>query len=147
MGRSVSVPSGAIAVAYASFSVEDAFDASWEFDACVEGLRQSLVERYPSFRNCERSLGREDRAVAENGHCYVCVSEYCGLVAISVVPKDGPLAEAGAAKINVQQFAGCFGDPLVSVGRFSNGEQIFNAASGKNKGAMGLGFSSKEGWL
>lgn len=147
MARSVSVPSGAVDVAYAAFECDCDDDGPMEFGFCIDNLRYELAQRYPSFEGCDEWLGREAHAVAENGHCYVCVSEYCGLVAISVVPKEGNLAEAGAARIRVSKFAGCFGQRLVPVGRFSNGEQIFNAAAGQNKGEMGLGFSSKEGWL
>lgn len=36
---------------------------------------------------------------------------------------------------------------LISQGCFSNGEQFFMPANGVQQGAIGLGFTSKEGWL
>ena len=40
-----------------------------------------------------------------------------------------------------------FGQSLACVGRFSNGEAFFQPINGEQRGGMGLGFSSKEGWL
>ena len=47
---------------------------------------------------CEEWVDREDLAIAENGHAYFGVSEYCGCAAVWIVAKTDyygdPLAEA-----------------------------------------------------
>ena len=40
-----------------------------------------------------------------------------------------------------------YGNALRRVGAFSNGEAFFQPVGGQQKGALGLGFSSKEGWI
>jgi hypothetical protein len=147
MGRSVSVPSEASDVAYASFECEDAYD-DYSFREAVEGMQYQAMKKYPSLSKADRWIGRENHVVLENKYCSITVSEYCGLVAVAIVPSAGySLSESWCNKVNLVHFAEFFGQPLRSAGRFSNGEQIFNAIGAPNKGAMGLGFSSKEGWL
>ncbi len=147
MARSVSTPSEASDVAYATFECEDEF-APYEFDDSIENLRAAAIKKYPSLCKADRWIGRENHVVLENRYCSITVSEYCGLVAVAIVPSAGySLSESWCNKVNLQPYAEFFGTPLRSMGRFSNGEQIFNAIGSPNKGAMGLGFTSKEGWL
>ena len=159
MGRSVSVPSNAEQVAYATFECEDAEDAQWMFDDCIENLQHEAKSKYPSLTPCDEWLGREDHAILENGHAYITVSEYCGLVAIAVVPKEhsewytdtarlNNLTRHWCSKVDLAPLAECFGTRLISQGFFSNGEQVLRAANPEQtKGDLGLGFTSKEGWL
>lgn len=143
MARSVSVPYGAVRVAYASFDAEET-DC---FDEAVDNFRYAMRSRYRSLEPCSKWIGREDRAVLENDNVYVTVSEYCGLVAVAVVPKGEGLAAASGSKMDLSPVE-YFGTRLVKRGTFSNGEAIFGAFKpDEQKGAMGLGFSSKEGWL
>lgn len=149
MGRSVSHASNSEQVAYASF---DGDECDWDY--AIENLCGVAQHRYKSLRRCDKWLDREDHALLENNHAYIGVSEYCGLVSIWVVPKgaDSYSDPSGLAinwcnQINLQPLAECFGTALRQVGRFSNGEAIFNAIGRPNKGDMGLGYSSKEGWL
>lgn len=130
MARSVSTPSGAAALAYADAAWIEEF---WEFDDAVERLQELAQERYPSLQTCDTWLGREDRAVLENGFCYITVSEYRGLVAVAAVPKADGLAARWCASLDLKALAACFGDTLVSLGRFSNGEQVFRR-SGQLRG-------------
>jgi len=172
MGRSVSYPRDAI-VAYTTLEpiVDDETGEAREYDSddfsfAIEDLQQYLPSVFKSLSTCNKWLGggrSEDHALLENKFCYVGVSEYCGLVAAWVVakefecyyPEDVALAnfapawvEKNGARI-AQLAAGCFGGTaLISQGHFSNGEQIFRPADGvTQKGALGLGFTSKEGWL
>ena len=104
-------------------------------------------------------LSREDRAVAENKYAYFGVSEYCGLVAVWCAAKEASYYDnAGFEGLRdrwISQIGdkfrktarGSFGQALVKTGSFSNGEAFFQAAAGANKGEMGLGYSSKEGWI
>lgn len=146
MARSVYVPSRAAEVVYA--------DASWmecgyEFDDAIDSAREALKAKYPSLSDADRWIGREGRVILENKLVSIVVSEYCGLVAISAVVEDGygALAERFGNNIDLAPAAAAFGDELVCRGRFSNGEAIFDRKAGKNPGELGLGYSSKEGWI
>jgi hypothetical protein len=144
MGRSVSTPSEALVVVYASFEGD-----SDDFDDCRNELQRAAMRKYPSLSRANRWIGNENHVVLENKHCSITVSEYCGLVAVAIVPGSGygALSERWCDKVDMRPLADCFGPRLVSVGRASNGEQFFQSADGKQRGDMGLGFTSKDGWL
>ena len=171
MSRSVSVARGAVAVAYAALNpvlVDEEskeyreFDSD-DFDFAVEDVQNYLPSLYPSLVACDEWLGNgrsEDHALLENKHCYVGVSEYCGLVSAWIVPKEDDCYHSDkylnglsahwcdqvGSKI-VKVVARCFGQSLIKQGIFSNGEAIFQPADGVQHGGLGLGFTSKEGWL
>lgn len=130
-----------------------------EFEYGLEDFQRQILEAFPSASTCDELLDREDHAIAENRFAYFGVSEYCGLIAMWVAAKEGPwygdpgweaLRDRWLSQVQ-QRFRkaanGCFGQGLYKVGTFSNGEAIFQPLSGQPKGAMGLGYSSKEGWL
>lgn len=149
MGRSVSTPRHAEQVAYASFDGDE-----WDWSDAIDNLKGVAQYRYKSLRSCDHWVGNEDHAILENDHAYIGVSEYCGLVAVWVVPKGADrysdpsgLAMNWCNQISLRPLAECFGTALHKQGTFSNGEAFFQPVSGKQQGAMGLGFSSKEGWL
>ncbi len=138
MGRSVSTPSGCTAICYQDASdVEDEID----FQMFVESLQERAKEKWQSFEEADRWLGREDHVILENELAMIGVSEYCGLVAIWLKSKhedlDGsyyaeeasraPLAEKWAELIS-----GNF-DKMFSqynkIGTFSNGESVFQLAA------------------
>jgi len=122
MGRSVSTPRNATAVAYSHVDFDDDIDD--DFDWVVDNFQYEVRRVFPSARSCSEWLGREDHAVMENGHAYFGISEYCGLVAYWMVPKDDrPLAEAWCHKA-AAKFEASFGD-LRKLGTFSNGEAVF----------------------
>ena len=155
MARSVSLPNNTEYVEYNACEFEDSF----EFDMAVEGLQDALQEVFPSVSACNEWVGREDRAVAENKYAYFGVSEYCGLVAVWCAAKEASYYDnAGFEGLRdrwISQIGdkfrktarGSFGQALVKTGSFSNGEAFFQAAAGANKGELGLGYSSKEGWI
>lgn len=134
-------------------------DPQDDFSWCSDDYREQLIAAFPSVKACDEWIDREDHAVAENDYAYFGVSEYCGLVAMWVAPKSGGYyAEPGfdarrdhwigqIGKRFSRIAATCFGQSLRSVGTFSNGEQVFQPANGQQQGGMGLGFSSKEGWI
>lgn len=140
MARSVAVPQDAVKTSYAALG-DDCFD----FDDLVNDVRRAGMARYPSLSCCQ-IWNREFRAILENRHAYLIVSEYNDLVALSVVPKSRS-GEKWCAAVDLDPLVELFGDRLIRVGTFSNGEQVFRPASGKQKGDLGLGFTSKEGWL
>ena len=148
MARSVYVPYAAAQVVYADGSdIQDSYD----FDDCIDNLKYVLQSRYPSLAEPSRPrhFDNEGSVILENQLVSIVLSEYCGLVAISVVPEDryNALADRFANQINLAPAAQCFGDELSLRGTFSNGEAIFNRKQGPNKGELGLGYSSKEGWI
>lgn len=141
---------------------EDIFyrDPQIEFDDSKEHFVSSLIEAFPSVTSCDQWLGREDHAVADNSHAYFGISEYCGLVAMWVVPKEVESYYADAAwqglrdawcqsiKRKFQTIAsGCFGQALRRQGYMSNGMGVFQPVDGRQRGAMGLAYTSGEGWL
>lgn len=134
MGRSVSVPTGAAVVVYADFSGQDSDD----WDCTIANLKAELRAVFPSLLPCSTWLDREYHAVLCNNHAHVTVSEYCGLVAVCIVPRgydyNDPSAlavhwceqaEARFRKIVAENFGGA----LVKLGTFSNGEAIFRKAA------------------
>lgn len=150
MSRSVSVPRGAASVLYEAHE----FEESWELEESIKSLRSSLMRAFPSVTEDDRWLDREDHVIASNCFARFGVSEYCRLVSIWMVPVDNDdtrgirdrWIESVEAKFR-KVASGCFGVGLNKMGTFSNGEAIFSPADGQQRGGMGLGFSSKEGWL
>lgn len=131
MGRSVSTPHNATAVAYLNFEPEYPDDCQHDWDDLVEWIKDTAADRWPSLEDCDQWIGREDHAILENGHAYIGVSEYCGLVAVWLVPKEdngyshdhSALADRWCSQI-ASRFRELFGT-LRSIGTASNGEQFF----------------------
>lgn len=121
MGRSVSTPHNAECVQYTHVE----FEEQWEWDDFAEDYFVTLQVMFPSAEKCDEWVGREDHAIAENSFAYFGISEYCGLVAYWILPKDVEATGLqnkwlqGASK----RFAG-FGD-LTKLGTASNGEAFF----------------------
>ena len=67
-------------------------DGPWEFNQIfLSNVIHALQERFPSLhdeRDCNQWPEREVRRIAGNGHAIVTVSEYCGLAAICLVPRE-----------------------------------------------------------
>lgn len=152
MARSVSTPRGAVHVAFASYDSEDSDDFQWYMD----DFAATVCKAFPSTARCDDWPGREDHALAQNGFAQFGVSEYCGLVAMWVLPLDDDYATSTGLRDRwidsigpkFRKIAGnCFGVALNRVGSASNGEAFFQPADGEQRGQMGLGFTSKEGWL
>jgi len=136
-------------------------DPSDDWDYYLDDFKREMRKAFPSLHADDRWLGREDHALLANDYCYIGASEYCGLVSMWVVPKeiDDYSAEErsriGRRDVWIKRIedkfrkvaGSCFGQALIKQGTFSNGEGIFQPANGKQQGGMGLGFSSKEGWL
>lgn len=85
MGRSVSVPQHAAVVVYAHFE-RDAED-DWAWDDFTQDLTAALKRAFPSLLDCSDWIGREDHGVLRNNHAHVTLSEYCGLIAVCLVPR------------------------------------------------------------
>ena len=132
MSRTVSTPTDAQCVAYQDVREHDYDSFQW----WLEDTTEYATSLWPSFRDCDKWLDREDHAVLENSLCYFGVSQYCGLAALWLVPKDYPtdgyfsgneyilpLAENFIRRI-APNFHKAFGQ-YRKIGTFSNGEAIY----------------------
>ncbi len=130
MGRSVSVPSGAVQVAY----LNDHFDEEWEWDDFIWEIQEALKRRFPSLSNDSGWLGREDRIVLSNELAQVTISEYYGVASVALVPREfesyysslEALSKVWCQRIKFTEkinkdFAS---RALRRIGTFSNGEAI-----------------------
>lgn len=131
MGRSVSVPSNASTVCYVPFAGEDPDD----FQDMMENVSYGMKEAFPSLNDCHGRLGREDLVFLRNRFAQIGISEYCGLVAIWVVPfDDGDKPELAAhwcgqiEKGFLKVVADCCGPLYNKIGTASNGESFYRRA-------------------
>lgn len=132
MGRSVSVPHNAVATAFIHLDLEDEF--AWE--DFTDDLWHTLRSKYKSLRPDDRWVGREEKVLLSNDHADVVLAEYCGLVSVSLVPKDFPyddtahlrtLSEAWCSQVAdgfLDLINSTFGG-LRHIGTACNGEAFF----------------------
>ncbi len=111
-------------------------DPQDDWDYYVDDFRSMMKRAFPSLNDCDEWVGREDHALLENRHCYIGVSEYCGLVSMWVVPKDADWREEHVANLRDRWISQierkfydtanqCFGTALRKLGSFSNGEGVY----------------------
>ena len=155
MGRSVTTPSGTVYTSYAVLDDDFEYD---DFDWHTEDFQREMRRAFPSLTECDEWVGHEDHALLENAYAYIGVSEYCGLVAMWVCEKDLDYRNEHLTGLRDRWLhqiqhkfrkvaQTCFGQALIKVGAFGNGEGFFAPINGQQQGALGLGYSSKEGWL
>lgn len=132
MGRSVSYPSNSTVVTFRHLDLEEQDDAQWIFDDLIDDFRSHLKTLFPSVQDADDWIDREDHVLAENRLARFGMSEYCGLVAYWIVPKDPnpysgdtniALADRWIATI-ADKFVAAFGE-LSKVGNMSNGEGVY----------------------
>ena len=127
MSRSVSVPSNAEAVAYTAIDPDNVEDFQ---DEVIDPLVYSLKKAFPSLYHDDQWLDREDHVIARNRHGLFGISEYCGLLAVWIVPADedsnlsAPWCARAEAKLGAV-VADVFGSQLRRVATASNGESFF----------------------
>ena len=152
MARSVSCADNSVHVEYATCDCEDSDDFQW----LLEDFQAAILKAFPSATKCDQWLDREDHAIVSNNFANFGVSEYCGLVSMWVAPIDDDYPSStglrdrwiDSIEAKFQKIArNSFGQALIKLGSFSNGEAFFQPVNGKQQGDMGLGFSSKCGWL
>lgn len=135
MGRSVSYPTGSV-VAFRLLDDSEEDDADWAYECLVDEIIDTVKTAFPSFERVDGWRGREDRILLRNAFADCGVSAWCGLAAIWLAERDDAryrdadfthprsararhwLAQVGP------RFEKLFGE-LRMVGRFSNGEAIF----------------------
>ena len=130
MGRSVSTPSNHGLDFYTTFTCDDSdtYDSpedsylEWEF--FVEDITTTLREKYPSLEPADRWEGRECHVFLENRLVFITISEYCGLVALSV--RVQPTTDyPGLAEHWMECISNPFTRPLALIARASNGEAFY----------------------
>lgn len=135
MGRSVSYPNGAI-VAFRLIDSEEEGDPDWEYECLVDDIISAACEAFPSLVPHAGWRGREDRILLRNAYADCGISTYCGLAAIWLAERDDSFywdanygrPRTGRAQRWLGQVAGKFSQmfgELRQIGRFSNGEAIF----------------------
>ncbi len=134
MGRSVSYPGNAQVRVYVDVSNFD--DGGMDWDWFIENIKESLSSKFPSLKDTEQWLGREDKAILHNNLVYVGVSEYCGLACIWVLPKESEVYYSDDKYLGgfADTFC-CMIEPFIEstfgthkkVATFSNGESVYQA--------------------
>ncbi len=139
MGRSVSYPSGAI-VAFRTIETENEDDWGWAYECLTSEVIETARRAFPSLEAHEGWRGREDRILLRNAYADCGISTYCGVAAIWPAERDDTRywdadshhPRTGRARQWLGQvesrFEALFGE-LRMVGRFSNGEAIFERVS------------------
>lgn len=111
-----------------------------EFDYLVDWIREEFTTAFPSMAECDRwarGCGAMDelRCIVANELCDVYVSEYCGMVAISVVPTgcdDCWDNTTGIARHWCATYAADVLDRFNEyrrIGTFSNGESVYETVT------------------
>ena len=150
MGRSVSYPSGATVAYFAAEPDEDfcitcsnvasdctcaeedrdMIEGEVNFDSLREWAMDAAQSLFPSMWPEDREWrGREDRVLMRNYLADFGWSEYCGLIAFWLVPREGlegnleAFADRWIASVE-GKFSKTFAN-LTRLGTFSNGEGVF----------------------
>lgn len=131
MGRSVDYLNNASAVIYCHIDSED----EYAFDDFFDNVKTELQDKYPSLDTCDRWDGRETRIFLESNLVEIGISEYCGLVSVSIRPNqrmgaNESLAENWISKTEagIRKICSNYSQTLRKVGTFSNGEGVFEKA-------------------
>jgi hypothetical protein len=137
MGRSVNYLDNAEVVLYFPFQYSDDVEMdNMEWDDMVGNLKCEIIKRLPSYYEVKDKWGnRETRIILENNLCSIGISEYCGLVSLSVAPKNDVYDEwhesfairhAKQIEKTLQEVLNYLGlTSLRKIGSFSNGEGVF----------------------
>lgn len=141
MGRSVSYANNSVYVEYSHIEQDDEYDCSDDFDWYIQDFQSQLKAAFKSVDVCDNWVGREDHCVASNQFANFGISEYCNLVSIWCAPVEADYDQSAgweALRDNwISQIEktfkkiarNSFGQAIVKVGTFSNGESFFRAAA------------------
>jgi hypothetical protein len=139
MGRSVSYLNNSVFVLYFPFDYsENPEDDNMNWDDMIENLKYEIKAKLPSYHKTDEWDNRETRIILKNNLCNIGISEYCGLVSLSVAPKNNEydvwhesfaLRHAQQIKGTLEKVLNDLGlKRLSKIGTFSNGESIFELA-------------------
>ena len=145
MGRSVNYLDNAEIVLFFPFEGGqdengnyDEFCAELEWDDIKENLISEIKAKLPSYYEVDKWGNRETRIILENSLCSIGISEYCGLVSLSVAPRQNDydawhesfaVRHANQIESTLEKVLCELGlKNLRKVGTFSNGEAVFELA-------------------
>lgn len=145
MGRSVSYLDNAEVVLYFPFENEyneageyDEFLSQLNWDDTVTNLQAEIKAKLPSYYEVDKWGNRETKIILENNLCSIGISEYCGLVSLSVAPTNNEYDSwhEQFAKRHANQIKGTLEKVLKElsltnlrkIGTFSNGELVYQKA-------------------
>jgi hypothetical protein len=139
MGRSVSCLDNERHTTFIHFNQGDSpcFDYEWEdFEEEVESCFSHIPSLTPVFHRWD---GRETKVILENSHAEIGISEYCGIVSVSIrtnennAPVKIGLAEHWIDSIwpsVLQKLSEHFPqDHITRVGGFSDGTSVYERVS------------------
>lgn len=126
MGRSVSYPSGTALLAFDHIEIDNDDDGYWSYTDFIIDVCATASDLWPSMEESPGWAGREDRILLRNSLAEFGISEYCGLVAIWMRPRDDADENLALGWLNriAPTFDKNFGS-LELIGRASNGEAFF----------------------
>jgi len=137
MGRSVDHLTHAKWVTYFCLEgSEDEFEREIEWRDLVDNIKYPLMKKYPSLDEANEWDG-ETRVILENSLVQIGISEYCGLVSVSIRTNDSNYEYESLAENFIDRTWGnmvklmrrsTYHEPLSKVGTFSNGNSIFEKA-------------------
>lgn len=139
MGRSVNYLNNAEVVLYFNTEIEDSFEWSEMVQDLIVAIKSKLPSYYASINKWDN---RETRIILDNKFCNIGISEYCGLVSLSVAPKEQTeyysdnqykqnfaIHHARQIEKTLQKCLDNLGlNRLNKLGTFSNGESIYQKA-------------------
>jgi hypothetical protein len=125
MGRGVATLRGSRVEVYTGVSelLEDGF----EWNELVMDITEDIKDRYPSFEDVSEWEGNEVRIVLRNGLCEIAVSEYCGVMCVSV-RETKPMGVRFVYNLEdsiINTVNMVCGTAMVKHGSFSNGESVY----------------------
>jgi hypothetical protein len=95
MGRSVNYLNNAEVVLYFPFENEyfengeyNEYLSQMNWDDMVINISAEIRAKLPSYYKVDKWDNRETKIILENNLCVIGISEYCGLVSLSVAPRD-----------------------------------------------------------
>ena len=114
--------------------LEPDVDEGFLFQEEIEYIQDHIMERFPSFDKADDWYGREVHIIAENKLCQLTLSEYCGTVALELVPIEydsgyGDPDITGLAEHWIDTYGGpwlekCYGR-MKKIVTMSNGESVY----------------------
>jgi hypothetical protein len=146
MGRSVSYLNNAEYVLYFPFESEyneageyDDFLSQLNWDDLIKNLTSEIQAKLPSYYEVKDKWdNRETKIILENNLCIIGISEYCGLVSLSIAIKDNEydlwheqlaLHHAGQIRKTLEKVLDNLSlNRLNKMGTFSNGESVYQKA-------------------
>lgn len=116
----------------------DGFLSQLNWDDLVDNLTAKIKAKLPSYTIEKNKWGNnETRIILSNNLCDIGISEYCGLVSLSVAPLNNSyniseslaIHHANQIEKTLQKIVDDLtGQRLNKIGTFSNGEAVFKLA-------------------